>query len=135
MRRYDRHIVLEGFGREGQERLLGARVLAVGAGGLGSPVCLYLAAAGVGTLGIVDGDVVSIANLQRQVIFDTRDVGRPKVEVAAERIRALNPDIRVEQHPFFLSEADAAGLIGGYDFIIEAITAASLMVISTSPST
>ena len=118
-RRYDRHIILEGFGQEGQERLLAGKVLVVGAGGLGSPVCLYLAAAGVGTLGIVDGDVVNITNLQRQVLHSTADVGRLKVDVAAERIEAINPDVRVEKHPFFLSEGNAGELIGNYDFIID----------------
>ena len=81
-RRYNRHLILEGFGQEAQERLLQAKVLLVGAGGLGSPVALYLAAAGVGTIGVVDGDSVSITNLQRQVLHSTPDVGRPKVEVA-----------------------------------------------------
>ena len=117
--RYNRHIILEGFGREGQEKLRQGRVLIVGAGGLGSPVALYLAAAGVGTLGIVDGDTVSLANLQRQVLHTTPDIGRLKVESAAEHIHALNPEVQVEQYPFFLSEDNAKELIGGYDFIID----------------
>ena len=117
--RYNRHLILDGFGVEGQERLLKSRVLLVGVGGLGSPVALYLAAAGIGTLGIVDGDVVSITNLQRQVIHTTADVNRQKVDVAAERIQSLNPDVEVEKHPFFLSEGNAKELIKDYDFIID----------------
>ena len=119
-RRYNRHLILEGFGVEAQERLLQSRVLLVGAGGLGSPVALYLAAAGVGTIGIADGDVVSVTNLQRQVLHSTPDVGRPKVDVARERIMALNPDVKVETYPCFLSEDNAAELISNYDFVIDA---------------
>ena len=94
-RRYNRHLILEGFGPEAQSKLLQAKVLLVGAGGLGSPVALYLAAAGVGTIGVVDGDTVSITNLQRQVLHSTKDINRPKVEVARERIEAMNPDVNV----------------------------------------
>ncbi|MCH5169273.1 MAG: HesA/MoeB/ThiF family protein [Prevotellaceae bacterium] len=119
LKRYNRHLILEGFGREGQERLLNSRVLLVGAGGLGSPVALYLAAAGVGTLGIIDGDNVSLTNLQRQVLHTTHDIGRPKVDTATEHIQSLNPDVKVEKHPFFLSEDNAKQLIEGYDFIID----------------
>ena len=118
-RRYNRHLILEGFGQEAQERLLQAKVLLVGAGGLGSPVALYLAAAGVGTIGVVDGDSVSITNLQRQVLHSTPDVGRPKVEVAQERIAALNPDVKVETYETYLSEDNAMDLIRPYDFIID----------------
>ena len=100
-------------------RLLQSKVLLVGAGGLGSPVALYLAAAGVGTIGIVDGDTVSLTNLQRQVLHCTPDVGRPKVEVAKERISTLNPDVKVETYECYLSEANAMGLIRPYDFIID----------------
>lgn len=117
--RYNRHLILDGFGIEAQQRLQQSKVLLVGAGGLGSPVALYLAAAGVGTIGIVDGDVVSITNLQRQVIHNTSDVNRPKVDVAAERIHALNPDVCVEEHQCFLSEANALDLIRPYDFVID----------------
>lgn len=117
--RYNRHLILEGFGPEAQERLLQSRVLLVGAGGLGSPVALYLAAAGVGTIGIIDGDTVSLTNLQRQVLHGTPDVGRPKVEVAAERIHTLNPDVQVETHECYLSQANALDLIRPYDFIID----------------
>ncbi len=117
--RYNRHLILEGIGREGQERLLKSRVLLVGVGGLGSPVALYLAAAGIGTLGLVDGDSVSLANLQRQVLHSTPDIGRPKVDSAAESIQSLNPDVKVVKYPFFLSEENAKELIGDYDFIID----------------
>ena len=118
-RRYNRHLILEGFGVEAQERLLQSRVLLVGAGGLGSPVALYLAAAGVGTIGIADGDVVSVTNLQRQVLHSTPDVGRPKVDVARERIAALNPDVKVETYEYYLSESNALELIRPYDFVID----------------
>ena len=117
--RYNRHLVLDGFGAEAQQRLLQSKVLLVGAGGLGSPVALYLAAAGVGTIGIVDGDTVSITNLQRQVLHSTPDVGRPKVEVAKERIIAINPDVKVETYECYLSEQNALDLIRPYDFIID----------------
>lgn len=118
-RRYNRHLILDGFGLDAQERLLQSKVLLVGAGGLGSPVALYLAAAGVGTIGVVDGDTVSITNLQRQVLHSTPDVGRPKVEVAKERISALNPDVKAEAYETYLSEANALDLIRPYDFIID----------------
>jgi len=117
--RYNRHIILDGFGAEGQQRLLQSKVLLIGAGGLGSPVALYLAAAGVGTIGIVDGDTVSLTNLQRQVIHTTRQVGQMKTDSAAERMSALNPDVQVVKYPFFLSEDNAAELIADYDFVID----------------
>ena len=117
--RYNRHLILDGFGPEAQARLLQAKVLMVGAGGLGSPVALYLAAAGVGTIGVVDGDTVSIANLQRQVLHSTPDVGRPKVEVARERMLAINPDIQVITYETYLSESNALDLIRPYDFVID----------------
>lgn len=93
--RYSRHILLQDVGLEGQEKLLNAKVLIIGAGGLGSPVSLYLAAAGVGHIGIVDADVVDLSNLQRQVIHQTKDLGRPKVESAKEKMIAINPDVEV----------------------------------------
>jgi adenylyltransferase/sulfurtransferase len=117
--RYRRHLTLPELGVEGQQALLGARVLLIGAGGLGCPLAQYLAAAGVGTLGIVDFDVVDASNLQRQVLYGTSDVGRPKVEVAGERIRALNPDVTVEAHPVQLSSANAMELLGAYDVIVD----------------
>jgi adenylyltransferase/sulfurtransferase len=118
-RRYNRHIILEGLGMEGQQKLLQSKVLLVGAGGLGSPVALYLAAAGVGTIGIVDGDVVSLTNLQRQVIHSTKKVGQLKVDSAEERIKELNPDVKVVKYPFFLTADNVEQLIDGYDFIID----------------
>ncbi|HEY9518277.1 MAG TPA: ThiF family adenylyltransferase, partial [Gemmatimonadales bacterium] len=99
MIRYARHLTLEEIGVAGQERLAGARVLLVGAGGLGSPAALYLAAAGVGTLGIVDADLVDLTNLQRQVLHGTAAVGRAKTESARERLQDLNPQVRVVPHP------------------------------------
>ena len=119
LRRYNRHLILDGFGREGQLRLLNSRVLIVGAGGLGSPVALYLAAAGVGTIGLLDGDTVSLTNLQRQVIHSTTGVGRPKVDSAAERIKALNPDVVVEKHELYLNADNALDIIRRYDFVVE----------------
>ncbi len=118
-RRYSRHLLLDGFGLEGQQRLLDARVLIVGMGGLGSPIALYLAAAGVGTLGLVDGDTVSLTNLQRQIIHGTPDVGRSKVDSAAESIIRVNPEVKVEKHELFLNEDNALDIIGRYDFVVE----------------
>lgn len=118
-RRYSRHLLLDGFGLEGQLRLLDARVLIVGMGGLGSPIALYLAAAGVGTLGLVDGDTVSLTNLQRQIIHGTPDVGRSKVDSAAESIIRVNPDVKVEKHELFLNEDNALDIIRDYDFVVE----------------
>lgn len=117
--RYSRHILLEGFGKEGQEKLLQSKVLLIGAGGLGSPNALYLAAAGVGTIGIADADVVSISNLQRQVIHFTEDKGKPKVESAAEKMRRINPDVKVITYDCFITEDNAQDIISDYDFIID----------------
>jgi molybdopterin/thiamine biosynthesis adenylyltransferase len=110
--RYGRHLVLEGVGEEGQKKLLEGRVLIVGAGGLGSPVAMYLAAAGVGTIGIVDGDMVDLSNLQRQVIHRTADIGRPKVESAKERMLAINPGVTVDAYRQLLTSDNAEQLIG-----------------------
>lgn len=117
--RYARHIVLAEVGGPGQQVLKRARVLVVGAGGLGAPVIQYLAAAGVGTLGIVDDDRVSLSNLQRQVIHATGDVGRPKVESAAAAVARLNPHVRVEPHAVRLTAENAAALIGAYDIVAD----------------
>jgi adenylyltransferase/sulfurtransferase len=117
--RYRRHLSLPEFGVEGQRALLEARVLLIGAGGLGCPSAQYLAAAGVGTLGIVDFDVVDASNLQRQILFGARDVGRPKVEVARERVEALNPDVRVETHGLALRSDNAMEILGAYDVVID----------------
>jgi molybdopterin-synthase adenylyltransferase len=119
LERYARHIVLPEVGGPGQAALGRARVLVIGAGGLGAPLLLYLAAAGVGTLGVVDDDAVSLSNLQRQVIHTTPDIGRPKVESAAAVIRALNPHVAVEQHATRLTAPNALDLIGRYDLIAD----------------
>jgi adenylyltransferase/sulfurtransferase len=119
LERYARHIVLREVGGPGQAALKAARVLVVGAGGLGAPVLLYLAAAGVGTLGVVDDDSVSLSNLQRQVIHATPDVGVPKVESAAATIRRPNPHVAVETHPARIGAANALGLIGRYDVVAD----------------
>ena len=117
--RYSRHILLQDVGVEGQEKLRQASVLVVGAGGLGSPVALYLAAAGVGTIGIVDGDVVDLSNLQRQIIHTTADVGRPKVVSAKEKINRINPHVRVVKHAEFLRADNAMDIISPYDFVVD----------------
>jgi len=117
--RYRRHLSLPELGVKGQEALLASRVLLIGAGGLGCPLAQYLAAAGVGTLGLVDFDVVDASNLQRQVLYGTADVGRPKVEVARERIRALNPDVAVEVHPVRLTSENALAILGRYDVVVD----------------
>ena len=113
--RYARHIILDEVGEEGQLRLLNSRVLVVGAGGLGSPVLLYLAAAGVGTLGVIDFDTVDISNLQRQIIHATDRVGALKVASATQTIQAVNPEIAVHQHTMRLDAQNAAGLIAQYE--------------------
>ncbi len=117
--RYQRHLNLPEFGPEGQQKLLSGRVLMIGAGGLGSPIALYLAAAGVGHLGIVDFDVVDVSNLQRQVLYTTADVGRPKHEVARERILALNPDVSVTVHPERFHSENALEILEPYDVVID----------------
>ena len=117
--RYNRHLILDGFGQEAQYKLLQSKVLIVGAGGLGSPVALYLASAGVGTIGIVDGDMVSLSNLQRQVIHTTSAVGRLKTESAELRINELNPEVKVIRHSCFLTEDNAAAIIADYDFVVD----------------
>ena len=119
LERYARHIVLREIGGPGQAGLQRARVLVVGAGGLGAPALLYLAAAGVGTLGIVDDDTVSLSNLQRQVIHGTPDVGMPKVDSAAAAIRRTNPHVVVETHAARLTAANALDLIGRYDIVAD----------------
>jgi adenylyltransferase/sulfurtransferase len=118
--RYARQITLPEIGEQGQERLQSARVLIIGAGGLGSPVALYLAAAGVGTLGIVDFDVVDASNLHRQLLHGTGDVGRPKVDSARDRLKDVNPHVVVETHRLTLSSANALELIARYDIVVDA---------------
>ncbi|WP_257167695.1 molybdopterin-synthase adenylyltransferase MoeB [Bradyrhizobium sp. SRS-191] len=117
--RYARHIVLRDVGGPGQAALKSASVLVIGAGGLGAPALMYLAAAGVGTIGVVDDDVVSLSNLQRQVIHATPDIGRPKVDSAAERINALNPHVSVLSHRTWLNADNALDLIGSYDLVLD----------------
>ena len=119
LERYARHIVLRELGGPGQQKLKAARILVIGAGGLGAPVLLYLAAAGVGTLGIVDDDAVSLSNLQRQVIHATPDVGRPKVESAAAAIGRINPHVRVESHAVRLDAGNAPALVAAYDVVVD----------------
>ena len=117
--RYSRHLILPEVGIDGQRRLKGARVLCVGAGGLGSPAALYLAAAGVGTLGLVDFDAVDASNLQRQIIHGTPDIGRPKLESARARLSALNPEVHIETHELKLSSSNAMALFKQYDVILD----------------
>ena len=119
--RYSRHILLPEVGVEGQQKLLDAKVLLLGAGGLGSPAALYLAAAGVGTLGIVDDDTVDLSNLQRQVIHTTGRVGEPKVDSAAETIADINPDVEVVKHQVRLDSSNVVELIGPYDIVVDGL--------------
>ncbi len=117
--RYARHLVLREVGGAGQQRLKAARVLIVGAGGLGSPAALYLAAAGVGAIRLADPDTVSLSNLQRQVLYATADVGRPKVDVAAARLHALNPHVTVETHTTAFTPETAPSLLAGCDLVLD----------------
>ena len=118
--RYSRHILLREVGGQGQQKLLAAKVLVVGAGGLGAPILQYLGAAGVGMLGIADDDVVSLSNLQRQVIYRTDQIGQKKVDVARDFVEALNPDVRVVTHHERLGE-DAGAVLSAYDLIVEGV--------------
>ena len=117
--RYARHLVLAEVGGPGQQRLKAARVALIGLGGVGAPAALYLAAAGAGTLRLIDGDTVALSNLQRQIVFDAADPGRTKVEAGAETLTALNPHVRIEPVVERLTEANAAGLIAGCDVVID----------------
>ena len=119
--RYSRHLLLPEVGVDGQQKLLDARVLLLGAGGLGSPAALYLAAAGVGTLGIVDNDEVDVSNLQRQVIHSSDRIGVPKVDSAEQTIAALNPDVKVEKYPVRLGAENVLEIISGYDVIVDGL--------------
>ena len=117
--RYSRHLIMPEVGMDGQLKLKSASVLCIGAGGLGSPVAMYLAAAGVGRIGIVDFDVVDYSNLQRQVIHGTPDVGRPKIDSARDRLNAINPEVTVETHDVALSSENALELLANYDVIVD----------------
>ncbi len=117
--RYSRHILLKDVGVEGQEKIRNAKVLVVGAGGLGSPVILYLAAAGVGTIGIVDADSVDLSNLQRQILYTTGDVGKPKASTAQQKVNALNPHVKTVVYQDFIKADNALGIIKEYDFVID----------------
>ena len=119
--RYSRHLLIPEIGAEGQQKLLDAKILLLGAGGLGSPAALYLAAAGVGTLGIVDDDDVDLSNLQRQVIHSTQRIGIPKVDSAEESIHALNPDVEVVKYPVRLDASNIMEIIEGYDIIVDGV--------------
>src|SRR5271163_529609 len=117
--RYSRHLILPEVGMEGQQKLKAAKVLCVGTGGLGSPLAFYLAAAGIGTLGLVDFDVVDESNLQRQIIHSTKDVGRPKIDSATEKLQALNPYLNVVKHETMLTSANALEIIRDYDIVAD----------------
>lgn len=119
LERYARHIILPEMGGKGQEKLLHSSVLVVGAGGLGSPLLMYLGAAGIGRIGIVDDDAVDLSNLQRQVIHTTARIGQPKVESAAAAIAAINPDVKVEMHAVRLGPKNVMELIGGFDIVVD----------------
>ncbi len=119
LERYSRHIILKEIGVKGQKKLLNAKVLIIGAGGLGAPVAMYLAAAGVGTIGIADADEVDLSNLQRQIIHATADVGKPKVKSAKETMEAMNPDVKVITYHTFVLADNIMDLIKDYDFIID----------------
>ena len=117
--RYSRHIILKEVGVKGQKKLLNGKVLIIGAGGLGAPCAMYLAAAGVGTIGIVDADDVDLSNLQRQIIHATADVGKPKVQSAKETMNAMNPDVKVITYKMFVNSTNIRELIREYDFVID----------------
>jgi sulfur-carrier protein adenylyltransferase/sulfurtransferase len=119
VKRYSRHLIMPEVGVEGQRRLKAARVLCVGVGGLGSPAAIYLTAAGVGTIGLVDFDTVDFSNLQRQILFGTADVGRPKLSAAAERLAAVNPGVRIIRHDTSLTAANALDIIKDYDIVVD----------------
>jgi len=119
IQRYSRHLILPEVALEGQKKLKAASVLCIGTGGLGAPVSLYLAAAGVGRIGLVDFDTVDFSNLQRQVLFSTSDVGRPKLEAARDRLKGINPNIQIDLHSGHLNSANALDIIGPYDIVVD----------------
>ena len=117
--RYSRHLIMPEVTLEGQKRLKAASILCIGAGGLGSPIALYLAAAGIGRLGIVDGDTVDFSNLQRQILHGTKDIGRKKLNSARDRIREVNPNVQVDLHDTFFTSANAEELVRPYDIVVD----------------
>lgn len=119
LERYSRHIILKEIGVKGQKKLANAKVLIIGAGGLGAPAAMYLAAAGVGQIGIADADTVDLSNLQRQIIHTTEDIGRPKVDSAAETMRSINPDVEVKTYNELITSKNILRVIGDYDFILD----------------
>src|SRR5437879_4088145 len=119
LQRYSRHLIMPEVTAEGQRRLKAARVLCIGAGGLGSPAALYLAAAGVGTIGIVDFDEVDLSNLQRQILHGTKDIGRDKLESARDRLRDINPEIEIELHQCRFSSENAPQIVSEYDIVVD----------------
>jgi molybdopterin/thiamine biosynthesis adenylyltransferase/rhodanese-related sulfurtransferase len=119
IQRYSRHFLLSQVGEKGQQKLLRSKILLIGAGGLGSPTALYLAAAGVGTLGVMDGDVVDVSNLQRQILHTTADIGKPKVESATRTIKALNPDVNVIALPTRITVDNVMSIIKDYDLVVD----------------
>src|ERR1035441_8298998 len=119
LERYSRHIILEEVGIKGQMKISKSRVLIIGAGGLGSPIALYLAAAGVGTIGIADADVVELSNLQRQIAHQTKDIGVAKVLSARDKMEAMNPDVRVNTYHTWINSDNILDIIDGYDFVID----------------
>lgn len=120
LKRYARHVALPEIGEAGQQRLVSAKALVVGVGGLGSPAAFYLVAAGVGTVGLIDSDVVDLSNLQRQILHATPDIGTLKVESAAGKLRALNPEVRVRSHPVRLTRDNAESIVASYDVVLDA---------------
>src|SRR5437870_13843211 len=119
LQRYSRHLLMPEVTSEGQKRLKAARILCIGAGGLGSPAALYLAAAGVGTIGIVDFDDVDLSNLQRQILHGTKDIGRSKLESAQDRLRDINPEIEIELHQCRFSSENASEIVSSYDVVVD----------------
>lgn len=119
LERYSRHIILKEIGSRGQKKLLQSRVLIIGAGGLGAPAAMYLAAAGVGTIGIADPDRVELSNLQRQIIHTTDDIGKEKTDSVRETIESLNPDVKVISYPFYLNSTNILEIVVNYDFVID----------------
>ena len=119
LERYSRHIILKGIGVKGQKKLAAAKVLIIGAGGLGAPAAMYLAAAGVGTIGVADADTVDLSNLQRQIIHTMDDIGKPKVDSAAETMRAINPDVEIRTYNEFIYSNNILDIIADYDFILD----------------